>query len=482
MFNADTGGEHQESGEQNKLAICTIIAKNYLSFARVLTDSFLEHNPGGKVFVLLVDKVDGYFDPHLEKFHLVTMDELGIPEMEQILFQYNVVEACTGLKPYFLDYLFNKYNLRKLAYFDPDILITANLNELAALLDEYSVILTPHMLEPIPLNDQHKPREIDLLHVGTYNLGFIALAGNSTATKLLRWWHERLSKMCVWIDPSRVLFNDQKWIDLVPGYFDGVCILRDPGYNVAYWNLQSRRIESKEGRVTVNGRPLKFFHFSGFDPDNINQISVYQNRFTLGKLKHLRPLFEEYRDRLLANGYKETRDWPYAFGYFDNGIKIPDPVRKQFLSLGEKVLEFGNPFATQGRRCYFRWLAQPVEVMPDASPITRFWYSIYQFRPDLKEAYPDVFGKDREAFLDWCAHMGRFEYNIDQVSLQPNTVVKRTIPKMRDYYWLVLAGIRVIRNEGWRSFWSKFKSWQRQRLVERKRAKTRPPASDIADD
>jgi len=480
MFNTAPGGEHQESDKQNKLAICTIIAKNYLSFARVLTDSFLEHNPGGKVFVLLVDKVDGYFDPHLEKFHLVTMDELGIPEMEQILFQYNVVEACTGLKPYFLDYLFNKYNLRKLAYFDPDILITANLNELAELLDEYSVILTPHMLEPIPLNDQHKPREIDLLHVGTYNLGFIALADNPTAMKLLRWWHERLSKMCVWVDPSRVLFNDQKWIDLVPGYFDGVCILRDPCYNVAYWNLQSRQVELNEGKVKVNGHPLKFFHFSGFNPDNINQISVYQNRFTLDKLKHLRPLFEEYKGRLLANGYKETRDWPYAFDYFDNGIKIINPVRQQYLSLGEKVLEFGNPFSTQGSHTFLSWLFQPAEK--SFGSISRFWHCVYLSCPDLKSTYPDVFGKDRQAFLYWCANKGKFEYNIDEVFLQPNTVVKRTILKMRYYHWLVLAGTRVIRNEGWRSFWSKFKSWQRQRMAERKRARTQPPASDIADD
>ena len=166
MSNTTTDGERQESDEQNKLAICTIIAKNYLAFARVLTNSFLEHNPGGKVFVLLIDRVDGYFDPNLEKFHLVTVEELGIPEIKQILFQYNIVEACTGLKPYFLDYLFNKYNLRKLAYFDPDILITADLNELAELLDEYSVILTPHMLEPIPLDDQYNHARLTFCTLG----------------------------------------------------------------------------------------------------------------------------------------------------------------------------------------------------------------------------------------------------------------------------------------------------------------------------
>ncbi len=453
-------GEKCERDEQNNLAICTIIAKNYLSFARVLADSFLEHNPEGESFVLLVDRTEGYFDPQIEKFHLVTVHELGIPEIERILFQYNIVEACTGLKPYFLDYLFSKYKLRKLAYFDPDILITASLNELAALLDEYSIILTPHMLEPIPLNDQYRPREVDLLHVGTYNLGFIALAADSTTAKLLRWWQERLSTMCLWNDPARVLFNDQKWIDLVPAYFDGVCILRDPSYNVAYWNLQSRQIELQGGKAKVNGQPLKFFHFSGFDPEDINQISIYQDRFTLTKLKHLKPLFEEYRDRLLANGYKETRSWPYAFDYFDNGVRILDPVRKRYLSLGEKVREFGNPFFTQGRHTFFSWLSQPAEG--PFGTISRFWHCIYLSRPDLQSAYPDVFGKDAEAFLKWCNNTGRFEYRVDQVFTQPASLVRRVTCWIGYYRSLVSTGIRVILNEGWGRFWLKFKRWLRQ--------------------
>ena len=286
--------------------------------------------------------------------------------------------------------------------------------------------------------------------------------------------------MCVWVDPSRVLFNDQKWIDLVPGYFDGVRILRDPGYNVAYWNLQSRQVELNEGEVTANGRPLKFFHFSGFNPDNINQVSVYQNRFTLGKLKHLRPLFEEYRDHLLANSYNETRGWPYAFDYFDNGIKIINPVREQYLNLGEKMLEFGNPFSTRGHHTFFTWLSQPAEK--SFSDISRFWHCVYLSRPDLRSAYPDVFGRDGQAFLYWCANNGRFEYEVDQVFLPPDTVAKRPILRLRYYPRLVLTGVRVIRNEGWRSFWSKFRSWLRQRTAERKRARIQPPASDITDD
>lgn len=313
MFNTAPGGEHQESDKQNKPAICTIIAKNYLSFARVLTNSFLEHNPGGKVFVLLVDRVNGYFAPESEKFELVTVDELEYPEITQILYRYGAMEACTAVKPYFLEYLIERYNTHKLAYIDPDILITANLDELWQLLDTYSIILTPHITEAIPLGEKNEWQELTVLRLGTYNLGFIGLSRSQTVRTFLKWWQERLYKTCVWEDPSATLFLDQKWINIVPGLFDGVFTLRDPAYNVAYWNLLSRRVEFTDGKFMVNGRPLKFFHFSGFEPQNIEQISKYQNIFTLKTQKNLKPLLEEYRKLLLVNSYLETKNWPYAF-------------------------------------------------------------------------------------------------------------------------------------------------------------------------
>ena len=36
---------------------CTIISGNYLSHARVLAESFLEHNPGGRFVTLVIDDV-----------------------------------------------------------------------------------------------------------------------------------------------------------------------------------------------------------------------------------------------------------------------------------------------------------------------------------------------------------------------------------------------------------------------------------------
>ena len=43
---------------------------------------------------------------------------------------------------------------------------------------------------------------------------------------------------------TRMMFTDQRWIDFVPSFFDHH-ILKDPGYNVAYWNLHGREVTSR---------------------------------------------------------------------------------------------------------------------------------------------------------------------------------------------------------------------------------------------
>lgn len=256
------------------LAICTIISKNYLSFARVLTDSFLKHNEGGRVFVLLVDRIEGYFNPNEEAFELIAIEELKdeIPHFWRFCFQYTQLELNTAVKPYLLKYLLKKYNLKKLIYFDPDILITDSLDELSKLLNSHSILLTPHLTSPIE-EDGCEPSEKGILTAGVYNLGFIALANTGISRGFLEWWKKRTYNDCL-VAPERGFSIAQKWIDLVPGIFEGVYILREPGYNASYWNLYERKIQIEEENIYVNGKPLYFFHFSGYEPQKSRYLNI----------------------------------------------------------------------------------------------------------------------------------------------------------------------------------------------------------------
>ena len=112
---------------------------------------------------------------------------------------------------------------------------------------------------------------------GIYNLGYVSVASRPEVDRLIDWWADRLRRDCR-VDPVWGYFVDQRWFDLVPGFLTDFAIVRDPEFNVAYWNLHSRRLERNGGEYLVDGRPLAFFHFSGFDPARPLSLSLHQNR------------------------------------------------------------------------------------------------------------------------------------------------------------------------------------------------------------
>src|SRR5437867_13377392 len=118
-----------------RLALCTIVAKNYISFARTLTRSFQEHNPGVDCYVLLIDEWKGFIDPSDEPFQIVALSDLDISNVKSMAFKYDITEFSTAVKPYVLDYLLRTKGIQKLLYLDPDILVTKSLAELFQILD-----------------------------------------------------------------------------------------------------------------------------------------------------------------------------------------------------------------------------------------------------------------------------------------------------------------------------------------------------------
>ena len=59
-----------------------------------------------------------------------------------------------------------------------------------------------------------------------------------------------------------------------------------------------RKIGYEKGVYTVNGVPLKFYHFSGYSPDHPEQISKHQNRYSFKDQPLLKALFEGYAECL----------------------------------------------------------------------------------------------------------------------------------------------------------------------------------------
>ena len=398
-------------------AVCTIIAKNYLAFARVLMASVRQYHPRLKRFVVLVDHSEGYFEPENEDFVVIHAEDIQISNFKHFLFKYTIVELCTAIKPYAIDYLFHRYALDKLVYLDPDIKLYAPLDCVFLELDSHSIVLTPHLTAP--LDDDRKPSELDILRSGSYNLGFAGLSNREESLRFIKWWESRVYDQCV-VDVPRGLFVDQKWVDLVPGLFRDVGILRNPGLNVAYWNLAHRKISRRRRQYSVDGEPLCFFHFSGFSPNRPEELSKHQDRFCFPSLGDARFLVADYRRDLLSHGFTECSQWPYTWGHFANGLPIPDLARPAYRESPE-FLTLRDPFDDEGFGHFMDLWNRPYgNGHPSrAVGITKLSYRIYRARSDVQSAMPDVFGIDRIRFLEWMASSGRVEHDLDQRFLTP---------------------------------------------------------------
>lgn len=326
-----------------KTAVFTIVSSNYWAFARTLMQSLAEVHPEWDRHVLLVDRLPYGGLPDDGIFCTTTVEDLPLPRSKEFLFRYTIMELNTAVKPWMFAYLRQK-GYQRAIYLDPDIFVIQPLADVERMLQEgATAVLTPHLTAPLP--DQRKPTELDIMRAGAYNLGFLAVGDSPQADRLIAWWQEKLEYQAV-VDFEQGLFTDQKWMDLIPGMFEGVGILRDAGYNVAYWNLAHRPLSREEGQWHAGGKPLRFFHFSGFNPEQPGPFSKHQNRFDLESLGVGKELALHYASRLLANGYRECRSLPYAFGHFDDGTEIPAIIRAAYRENEELQKQVGgNPFA-----------------------------------------------------------------------------------------------------------------------------------------
>lgn len=329
-----------------RLAVVTIASNNYLHFARTLMQSVAIHHPEADRFCVIVDRDEAPAGRLSSEFHAVRLAELALPGGDDFLFQYTILELNTAVKPWAMKRLMD-LGYDQIVYLDPDIRLYAPLAEAIELLRTgSSIVLTPHLTAPV--RDDRKPGELDIRRAGAYNLGFCAVARDDISSAFMQWWQSKLARNCI-VDFENGVFVDQSWIDLVPGLFPNVSILRHSGYNVAYWNVAERPLSRNEARLFAGAELLVFFHFSGLDPSRPELVSKHQDRFGPRNLPALaKGIFEDYASCLRKNGFSQYRSLPYGYGFYDDGYPVLDAARVRYRSmpaLREAVA--GQPFRSR---------------------------------------------------------------------------------------------------------------------------------------
>src|SRR6267154_3286584 len=134
----------------NKRIAFTLCSNNYLAQAKTLGDSLLKNNPDYLFFIGLVDKFNPEIDYTIFKpYQVIEIESIKIPDFNNLINKYNIVELNTAVKPFFFLYLLNRYpDCDQVIYFDPDILVTHRLTSIEEALTSSNVLLTPHILSP----------------------------------------------------------------------------------------------------------------------------------------------------------------------------------------------------------------------------------------------------------------------------------------------------------------------------------------------
>src|SRR5262249_3073707 len=145
-----------------------------------------------------------------------------------------------------------------------------------------------------------------------------------------------------------------------PGLVSDLAIQREPEFNVAYWNLHSRRLARGGDGYTVDGRPLAFFHFSGFDPDSPLVLSRHQDRIDVQANPVLEPILAESAAGVLTEGHAVSRRWPYTYGALGDGTHLDSSLRALYDAFTDDQERHGRPtptpFDLEGARVFDDWL------------------------------------------------------------------------------------------------------------------------------
>lgn len=235
---------------------CTIITADHLPLAKVLQASLKQHGNTGLQVLVVDEGPAGKDQPGI----LQVDDLVHAPFFKDIQKKYahtNKDNFRWALKPVLIGHLLDK-GFEKVIFLDPDLFFVNKYDFLFELLDQHSILLTPHWADLDVINSEDSV--LSVLRNGLFNAGFAAASGKGLAA--IQWW----AGMCHYKMERRQelgIYDDQKYLDMLPVQFEDVLILKHQGCNLASWNIHTCKREMLNGQLRINGKyePV-FIHFA----------------------------------------------------------------------------------------------------------------------------------------------------------------------------------------------------------------------------
>jgi hypothetical protein len=160
-------------------------------------------------------------------------------------------------------------------------------------------------------------------------------------------------------------------------------------------------------KILLNERPLRFFHYSGYEVDRpwiLNKYYAERPRVVLSDQPVVLELCEEYRRQILEfEGAFDRAGWRYRFDQLADGTPVTQRLRAMYrkcLIDSEQQGTHAPPAPFVGDESHLiDWFQEPVR---NDRRVNRFMLSMWESRPDLQNAFPSPLGADEAAFVQWA--------------------------------------------------------------------------------
>ncbi|TAH07774.1 MAG: hypothetical protein EAZ14_10740 [Runella slithyformis] len=229
--------------------VFTVCTAQQYPFAQQLGNSL----PVGVLFKI------GLVKGNLKAENTVAVEEIVIPDFDQMQARYNDDALVAACKPFFAHYFLSQPGVEQVIYFDVTTQLFGDLQLITTQLATADIILTPQLRWP--MGKVTYGDEKQFLNTGLYNAGFVALQKSQNTLAFLEWWQARLTDRA-FFDLCHGMYHDQLWLNFVPVYFEKVKVVKNEGWNVGLHNLHERVIGTKGENWWVNNQtPLLFFNF-----------------------------------------------------------------------------------------------------------------------------------------------------------------------------------------------------------------------------
>jgi hypothetical protein len=420
---------HVPEATSGKVGVVTIAARNYLASVVLLGESLRRVMPDWKLTAVVLDADAGELAALTARWPWMRFESprsLAIDgdTLDRMLLYYDLTEFATAIKPSAL--LQQLETVDVAIYLDPDIEVFADLSDLASAAAAHGIALTPHVMAPSP-RDFKETSDEAFLTTGQFNLGFVAVS--SSGRPFLEYWAARLERYAL-IDFARGYFTDQRWVDAVPVLFEHQ-IMRDPGYNVAYWNLHQRTLSQEpDGSLHVDGGPLRFFHYSGHDAREPLTLSKYapRTRIDVGSSPTLQRILRERARRI---GAVEVETPAYRFSTMGDGRLVPKELRRGYWHAVEDAARAGAPPPpapswTSAAPAFDDWLDSRG---PGGLP--RLALLLWLGSAEGHSLFPDPERSRTEAFARWLLKEPCFDALADDSARRALAALRDRVPVVR---------------------------------------------------